>query len=56
MISGTIIGEINRLMIKVFAGIVGRDRPRAANVPRVVDNIVAKKAMMTLFRTAPCQF
>ena len=56
MISGTIIGEINRLMIKVFAGIVGRDRPSAANVPKVVDNIVAKKAMMTLFRTAPCQF
>lgn len=56
MISGTIIGEINRLITKVFAGIVGRDKPRAASVPNVVDNMVAKKAIMTLFRTAPCQF
>lgn len=56
MIRGTIIGEINRLMIRVLAGIVGRDRPSAAKVPRVVDNMVAKKAIITLFRTAPCQF
>lgn len=56
MISGTIIGDMSKLMTNVFAGIVGRDRPRAASVPRVVDNIVAKKAIMTLFRTAPCQF
>jgi hypothetical protein len=56
MISGTIIGEIRMLMTRVFAGMVGRDRPSAARVPSVVDSRVAKKAMMTLFCTAPCQF
>ena len=56
MMSGTIIGEINRLIISVFAGMFGRDKPSAAKVPSVVDKSDAKKAMITLFQTAPCQF
>ena len=56
MISGTIIGESSKLITRVFAGMLGRERPRAASVPKVVERSVAKNAMMTLFRTAPCQF
>lgn len=56
MINGTIIGEISRLITNVFAGMFGRERPRAARVPSVVESNVAKIAIITLFRTAPCQF
>ncbi len=56
MISGTTIGEINKPIIVVLNGKSGRLNPNAARVPKKVDIIVEKNAMMKLFLTAPCQF
>ena len=56
MISGTTIGEINKPIIVVLNGKSGRLNPSAARVPKKVDIIVEKNAMMKLFLTAPCQF
>ena len=56
MIRGTIIGEIKRLIINVLYGICSLERPKAATVPKNVEIIVAKKAIINEFFTAPCQF
>ena len=56
MISGTTIGEINKPMMVVLNGKSGRLRPNAASVPKKVDMIVEKNAIIKLFLTAPCQF
>ncbi len=55
MMIGTIIGEIRIAMIARRYGISGRDRPRAARVPRAAARIVAKKPMMTEFLAALTQ-
>ena len=47
MITGTIIGEINTAMIVARPGMLERDRPRAAKVPRQVARTVAAIATMT---------
>ena len=52
MISGTIMGEIRIAMIARRNGISGRDRPRAASVPRTVARIVENTPMMIEFLAA----
>ena len=47
MITGTIIGEISTAMIAARPGMLERDRPRAASVPRQVARIVVATATMT---------
>src|SRR5262245_61215363 len=49
------MGEISTAMIAARYGMFGRDRPSAATVPSVVDRMVLKNAMMTLFLTAVFQ-
>ena len=52
MTRGTIIGEIKRPVMNERAGISGRDKPRAANVPKVVATIVEMVAMKNELRVA----
>jgi len=47
MMTGTIIGEISTAMIAARPGMLERERPRAASVPRQVARIVAATATMT---------
>ena len=56
MISGTIIGEIRIAMIARRNGISGRDRPRAASVPRTVATMVEHTPMMIEFLAACTHF
>ena len=51
MMTGTMIGEISRLMMMPRAGKRGRLSPRAASVPRMVETSVTETAtMMLIFR------
>ena len=52
IIRGTIIGEINTAINAALYGICLLLNPNAATVPRIVDPIVAKKAMIILFFSA----
>src|SRR5262245_27417614 len=52
MTTGTTMGEMSTAITAARAGKFGRAKPSAATVPRVVANIVLKKAMMMLFLTA----
>jgi hypothetical protein len=52
IINGTIIGEINNAMNAALYGICLLLKPKAATVPRIVEPIVAKKAMIKLFFVA----
>ena len=49
------MGEISTAITSARAGKFGRDRPSAATVPRVVERMVLKNAMMMLFLTAVFQ-
>ena len=55
MMIGTIIGEISTAMIARRNGISGRERPRAASVPRKVARMRRKKPMITEFFAALIQ-
>ena len=56
MMSGTTIGDISNPIIVVLNGKSGRLNPNAARVPRKVEIMVEKNAIIKLFLTAPCQF
>jgi len=49
IISGTIIGEISRLIKGTRNGVWGRLNPQAARVPKKVAKMVAKKPIIMLF-------
>ena len=55
MIIGTIIGEIRIAMIRRRYGISGRDKPKAAKVPRLVARIVAQNPIFSEFEAALIQ-
>ena len=52
IIRGTIIGEINKAIKAALYGMCLLLKPKAATVPRIVDPIVAKKAIIKLFFVA----
>ena len=52
IIKGTIMGEISKAMNAALYGMYLLLKPNAATVPRTVDPIVAKKAIIKLFLVA----
>ena len=55
IIKGTIMGEISKAMNAALYGMYLLLKPNAATVPRTVDPIVAKKAIIKLFLVASPQ-